>query len=111
MGATLCLPVQSLQVMHCAGRFVNADSASEQLQGVHDDSGMACLMVIAEPIPHPSNIEAPLDSRTFLSRHSLNMKFTYCDDRWAIDSSLHLFLLHSSLCTGSANSFITQALS
>lgn len=41
------------------------------------------LVLICEPIPHPSNIEVPLDSKTFLSRHNLDMKFSYCDERWA----------------------------
>lgn len=36
---------------------------------------------IARLVPHPSNIEVPLDSRTFLSKHSLNMKFSYVDDK------------------------------
>lgn len=27
-------------------------------------------------------MDIPLDSKTFLSRHSMDMKFTYCDDRW-----------------------------
>lgn len=37
---------------------------------------------IARLIPHPSNIEVPLDSRTFLSKHTLNMKFSYVDDKY-----------------------------
>ena len=39
------------------------------------------FIAIGEAIPHPSNIEVPLDRRTFTSRHSMNMKFTDCDDR------------------------------
>lgn len=38
------------------------------------------LVAVARPIPHPSNIEIPLDSKTFLSKHSLDMKFTYTDE-------------------------------
>ena len=41
------------------------------------------LVLICDPIPHPSNIEVPLDTKTFLSRHTLDMKFTYCDERSA----------------------------
>lgn len=37
------------------------------------------LVAVGRPIPHPSNIEIPLDSKTFLSQHSLDMKFTYTD--------------------------------
>jgi hypothetical protein len=40
-----------------------------------------CLVAIGEPIPHPANIEIPLDKQTFLSKHSLDMKFTYADDK------------------------------
>ena len=29
-------------------------------------------------------MDIPLDSKTFLSRHSMDMKFTYCDDRWGV---------------------------
>ncbi|CAG4931492.1 unnamed protein product [Parnassius apollo] len=38
------------------------------------------LVAVGRPIPHPSNIEIPLDSKTFLSKHSLDMKFTYTDE-------------------------------
>lgn len=38
------------------------------------------LVAVGRPIPHPSNIEIPLDSKTFLSKHSLDMKFTYVDE-------------------------------
>ncbi|XP_033733955.1 hypoxia-inducible factor 1-alpha-like isoform X2 [Pecten maximus] len=36
---------------------------------------------VGEPIPHPSNIEVPLDCKTVLSRHNMDSKFTYCDSR------------------------------
>lgn len=39
------------------------------------------LIAIGRPIPHPSNIEIPLDSKTFLSKHNLDMKFTYVDEK------------------------------
>ncbi|XP_059058214.1 hypoxia-inducible factor 1-alpha-like [Achroia grisella] len=38
------------------------------------------LIAVGRPIPHPANIEIILDSKTFLSKHSLDMKFTYTDD-------------------------------
>lgn len=41
----------------------------------------ASLVVVGCPIPHPSNIEIPLGRHTFLSKHNLNMKFTYVDER------------------------------
>lgn len=40
-----------------------------------------CLVAIGQPIPHPSNIEAVLPNQTFLTKHSLDMKFTYADEK------------------------------
>lgn len=45
------------------------------------DPPVPYLVLVCDPIPHPSNIEAPLDTKTFLSRHTMDMKFTYCDER------------------------------
>lgn len=45
---------------------------------------LSCLIIMCEPIQHPSHMDIPLDSKTFLSRHSMDMKFTYCDDRWGV---------------------------
>jgi hypothetical protein len=42
------------------------------------------FLAIGEAIHHPSNIEVPLDKRTFISRHSMNMKFTDCDERYVL---------------------------
>lgn len=39
------------------------------------------FIAIGEAIHHPSNIEVPLDRRTFITRHSMNMRFTDCDER------------------------------
>lgn len=44
---------------------------------------LQCLVLICEAIPHPGSLEPPLGRGAFLSRHSLDMKFTYCDERWA----------------------------
>ncbi len=42
---------------------------------------VSCVSLIAMPIQHPANIEIPMDRQTFLTRHSMDMKFTYCDER------------------------------
>lgn len=39
------------------------------------------LVLVGDPIPHPSNIEMPLDSYTFLTKHTLDMKYTYVDEK------------------------------
>ena len=74
------------QVLRCSGTFVadeDGDIAmeTEDEDGFKHSKGLTHLIAIAEPIPHPSNIEIPLDKRTFTSRHNMNMKFTDCDDR------------------------------
>lgn len=37
--------------------------------------------LLCEPIPHPSSVEFPLDSFTFLTRHSMDLRFTHCKGR------------------------------
>nr|XP_018916927.1 PREDICTED: protein similar isoform X1 [Bemisia tabaci] len=81
----------SYKVIHCTGHLVlplnvKSDTKSDKDNDNSDksDSPMSCcLIAIGEPIPHPSNIEIPLGSRTFLSKHSLDMKFTYADEKMA----------------------------
>ena len=48
------------------------------------------LILIGEPIPHPSNIEIPLDGKTFLTRHNIDMTFTYCDERFVPCSKIFM---------------------
>ncbi|NP_001296971.1 hypoxia inducible factor 1 subunit alpha b [Danio rerio] len=80
-GRTVNIKSATWKVLHCAGH-VRVHEGSE----ASEDSGfkeppVTYLVLICEPIPHPSNIEVPLDSKTFLSRHTLDMKFSYCDER------------------------------
>lgn len=66
---------------------VSSGSSSTDEKEVESDSPSgfgyngASLVLVGCPIPHPSNIEVPLGRQTFLSKHNLNMKFTYADDR------------------------------
>lgn len=67
-----------------SGRFVNIKSAAYKvihLTGhiVFKDDGYRQLIGIARPLAHPSNIDVPLGSSTFLTKHALDMKFTYVD--------------------------------
>lgn len=69
-----------------AGKNVNLKSALYKVlkcEGiVHQshDGNPRYMVAYCEPIPHPANIEMVLDCNTFLSQHSLNMHFTYCDE-------------------------------
>lgn len=73
-----------LQVVQCTGHYMSGDEEGIYLTGLKGNEGLPCIMLVAEPIPHPSNIEAPLDGSTFLSRHNMDMTFTYCDDRYTL---------------------------
>lgn len=57
------------------------ESHAEQSPNGQQESAIPYLVLICDPIPHPANIEFPLDTKTFLSRHTMDMKFTYCDER------------------------------
>lgn len=69
------------QVLHCSGHFRVCDCLSEDSPSGRKEPPVPYLVLICDPIPHPSNIEVPLDTKTFLSRHTMDMKFTYCDER------------------------------
>ncbi|XP_012275539.1 hypoxia-inducible factor 1-alpha isoform X2 [Orussus abietinus] len=88
-GRKVNLKSASYKVIHCVGHLMalqGAYSSEEEPEdredGYERDSG-ACLVLVGCPIPHPSNIEVPLGRHTFLSKHSLSMKFTYADDKLA----------------------------
>ncbi|XP_048394242.2 hypoxia inducible factor 1 subunit alpha a isoform X4 [Stegostoma tigrinum] len=80
-GRTVNVKSATWKVLHCTGHIRVYNSSNEQTHCGYKEPPMTCLVLICEPIPHPSNIEVPLDSKTFLSRHSLDMKFSYCDER------------------------------
>uniref|UniRef100_A0A8D0GE12 Hypoxia inducible factor 3 subunit alpha n=1 Tax=Sphenodon punctatus TaxID=8508 RepID=A0A8D0GE12_SPHPU len=87
-GRTVNLKSATWKVLHCAGHMrayvpAKASSGTKEPEGEFAELPLRCLVLICEAIPHPANIETPLDSGTFLSRHSMDMKFTYCDDRIA----------------------------
>uniref|UniRef100_A0A8C3RUJ4 Hypoxia inducible factor 3 subunit alpha n=1 Tax=Chelydra serpentina TaxID=8475 RepID=A0A8C3RUJ4_CHESE len=83
-GRTVNLKSATWKVLHCAGHmrsYTPAQEGPEEGEGAYAEPPLRCLVLICEAIPHPANIETPLDSSTFLSQHSMDMKFTYCDER------------------------------
>ncbi|CAK6956974.1 hypoxia inducible factor 1 subunit alpha a [Scomber scombrus] len=80
-GRTVNVKSATWKVLHCSGHVRLYDSHTEQTPNVHKEPPVPYLVLICDPIPHPSNIEVPLDTKTFLSRHTMDMKFTYCDER------------------------------
>ncbi|XP_051504255.1 hypoxia-inducible factor 1-alpha-like isoform X2 [Myxocyprinus asiaticus] len=79
-GRTVNIKSASWKVLRCSGHIHTADGIQK---GECEEKSVCStyLVLICESIPHPANIEVPLDSRTFLSRHTLDMRFTYCDER------------------------------
>ncbi|KAM4690597.1 hypoxia-inducible factor 1-alpha [Rhinophrynus dorsalis] len=80
-GRTVNIKSATWKVLHCTGHMRAYETTNDDNHCGYKKPPMTCMVVICEPIPHPSNIEFPLDSKTFLSRHSLDMKFSYCDER------------------------------
>ncbi|XP_061646457.1 endothelial PAS domain-containing protein 1b isoform X1 [Phyllopteryx taeniolatus] len=80
-GRTVNLKSASWKVLHCTGQLKMYTSSPQRPACGFKEPALTCTVLMCRPVPHPANIEAPLDSRTFLSRHSMDMKFTYCDDR------------------------------
>uniref|UniRef100_A0A674EFZ5 Hypoxia-inducible factor 1-alpha n=1 Tax=Salmo trutta TaxID=8032 RepID=A0A674EFZ5_SALTR len=80
-GRTVNVKSATWKVLHCSGHVRVHEAPAEQSPGGHKEPSVPYLVLVCDPIPHPSNIEAPLDTKTFLSRHTLDMKFTYCDER------------------------------
>ncbi|XP_033873063.1 endothelial PAS domain-containing protein 1-like isoform X2 [Acipenser ruthenus] len=81
-GRTVNLKSANWKVLHCTGQVkVYNNSCPPHMLCGFKEPPLTCVVMMCEPIPHPSNIDMPLDSKTFLSRHSMDMKFTYCDER------------------------------
>ncbi|XP_041668246.1 hypoxia inducible factor 1 subunit alpha a [Cheilinus undulatus] len=80
-GRTVNVKSATWKVLQCSGHVQVHDSHSEQTSNGQIEPPFPYLVLICDPIPHPSNIEVPLDTKTFLSRHTMDMKFTYCDER------------------------------
>ncbi|XP_006105349.1 hypoxia-inducible factor 3-alpha [Myotis lucifugus] len=84
-GRTLNLKAATWKVLHCSGHLrVYKPPAQTSSAGTPNlEPPLQCLVLICEAIPHPDSLEPPLARGAFLSRHSLDMKFTYCDERIA----------------------------
>ncbi|XP_033498424.1 hypoxia inducible factor 1 subunit alpha a isoform X1 [Epinephelus lanceolatus] len=80
-GRTVNVKSATWKVLHCAGHIRVYDNHVEDTSNGHKEPPVPYLVLICDPIQHPSNIEVPLDTKTFLSRHTMDMKFTYCDER------------------------------
>lgn len=80
-GRTVNLKSASWKVLHCTGHLQVCSSRPPQILCGFSEPPLTCITMLCAPIPHPSNVDTPLDSKTFMSRHSMDMKFIYCDER------------------------------
>ncbi|CAL8290627.1 hypoxia inducible factor 1 subunit alpha a [Gadus morhua] len=80
-GRTVNVKSATWKVLRCSGHVRVFKPPAEEEKAPPSRPPVPYLVLICDPIPHPSNIEVPLDTKTFLSRHTLDMKFTYCDER------------------------------
>lgn len=95
---TVAIKSASWRVLHCTGHMRRCTVNTKDQSGAFPEPPMSFLLLICEPIPDPSNVQLLLDSKSFLSRHSLDMKFTYCDPRASklIGYRLRALLGHST---------------
>uniref|UniRef100_A0A4W5R5D7 Hypoxia inducible factor 1 subunit alpha, like n=1 Tax=Hucho hucho TaxID=62062 RepID=A0A4W5R5D7_9TELE len=77
-GRTVNIKSATWKVLHCTGHMRVCCSGEDS----SPPTG-SFMTVLCEPIPHPSSVEFPLDRSTFLTRHSMDLRFTHCDGRVA----------------------------
>ena len=49
------------------------------------------IVALGVPVPHPSNIEMPLGKETFVTKHTLDMKFTYVDEKFVLSHDFYFY--------------------
>lgn len=74
-GRTVNIKSATWKVLHCTGHIRPFGSGSTS-----PPAGRV-MTLLCEPIPHPSSVEFPLDTCTFLTRHSMDLRFTHCEGR------------------------------
>ncbi|CAF96125.1 unnamed protein product [Tetraodon nigroviridis] len=72
-GRTVNIKSAEWKVLHCTGHMCPFDAEVS--------SAARVMVLLCEPIPHPSSVEFPLDTYTFLTRHSMDLRFTHCEGR------------------------------
>ncbi|KAG7478517.1 hypoxia-inducible factor 1-alpha-like [Solea senegalensis] len=74
-GRTVNIKSATWKVLHCSGHMRPFGSSSTLPLAAR------VMTLLCEPIPHPSSVEFPLDTCTFLTRHSMDLRFTHCEGR------------------------------
>nr|XP_020499180.1 hypoxia-inducible factor 1-alpha-like [Labrus bergylta] len=74
-GRTVNIKSADYKVLHCTGHMRPFCPGSTS-----PPAGRA-MILLCEPVPHPSSVEFLLDTHTFLTRHSMDLRFTHCEGR------------------------------
>ncbi|XP_023266086.1 hypoxia-inducible factor 3-alpha-like isoform X2 [Seriola lalandi dorsalis] len=74
-GRTVNIKSATWKVLHCTGHMCPFGGSSTSPPAAR------VMTLLCEPIPHPSSVEFPLDTCTFLTRHSMDLRFTHCEGR------------------------------
>ncbi|KAK3560994.1 hypothetical protein QTP86_023183 [Hemibagrus guttatus] len=77
-GKTVNIKSATWKVVHCTGHLETLNQ-----EGEGSSPAGSYMTLLCEPIPHPSCVEFPLDSSTFLTRHNMDLHFNQCDGRVA----------------------------
>jgi hypothetical protein len=70
------------QVIHCSGHLLKIRDPNTSSDEPSTQLSRYFLIAIGEPIEHPNSIDKPLSLNVFVSRHSLDMKYTQVDERF-----------------------------
>ncbi|XP_029923304.1 hypoxia inducible factor 1 subunit alpha, like [Myripristis murdjan] len=76
-GRTVNIKSATWKVLHCTGYVRPLSSGGSSMS----PPAGSVMTLLCEPIPHPSSVEFPLDTSTFLTRHSMDLRFTHCEGR------------------------------
>ncbi|KAM6988225.1 hypoxia inducible factor 1 subunit alpha, like [Tautogolabrus adspersus] len=74
-GRTVNIKSADYKVLHCTGHM------RPFCQGSTSPPAGRVMTLLCEPVPHPSSVEFLLDTNTFLTRHSMDLRFTHCEGR------------------------------
>ncbi|KAI3353970.1 hypothetical protein L3Q82_018466, partial [Scortum barcoo] len=74
-GRTVNIKSATWKVLHCTGHMCPFGDGSSTPPAAR------VMTLLCEPVPHPSSLEFPLDSQTFLTYHSMDLRFTHCKGR------------------------------
>lgn len=71
MGRNVSSRAENFKEINCTGHMIEEDGTK---------SSNKWFISTCQPLPHPSHTDIPLEKDTFVTKHTLDMKFSYVDD-------------------------------